>query len=78
MLRVSDETRRQVLRIAREDFAGASADEAVRRLIEEHWQSAAVAAVHRSRESDPVGWARYLADAEELAGADAPVLDEWV
>jgi hypothetical protein len=77
MLRVSDETRAQVLRIGSEEFGGASADETVRRLIDEHWQAAAVAAVHRYRETDPQGWADYLAGAEELAEADAPVSDEW-
>lgn len=77
MLRVSDETRERVLRIGREEFGGASADETVRRLIEEHWQAKAVAAVHHYRETDPQGWAQYLAEAEELAGADAPIADEW-
>jgi hypothetical protein len=78
MLRVSDETRERVLRIGREEFGGASADETVRRLIDEHWQAAAIAAVRRYRESDPQGWADYLAEAGELAGADAPVADEWL
>lgn len=77
MLRVSDETREQVLRIGREEFGGASADETVRRLVDEHWQAAAIAAVRRYRESDPQGWADYLAEADELAGADAPIGDEW-
>lgn len=77
MLRVSDQTREEVLRISREDFGGVSADEAVRRLIDEHWQAKAIAAVSRFRDEDPQGWAAYLAEAEELAGADAPVTDEW-
>ncbi|WP_343599777.1 hypothetical protein [Mycobacterium sp.] len=77
MLRVSHETRERILRIGREEFGGASADETVRRLIDEHWRSAAIAAVHRYRESDPQGWADYLAEADELAGADAPIGDEW-
>jgi hypothetical protein len=77
MLRVSDETRKRVLRIGQEEFGGASADETVRRLINEHWRAAAVAAVHRYREEDPQGWADYLAEADDLAGADAPVDDEW-
>lgn len=75
MLRVSDETREQVLRIGREEFGGASADETIRRLIDEHWKSRALAAVHFYRQSDPQGWADYLAQAEELAGADAPVTE---
>lgn len=77
MMRVSDETRERVLRIGREEFGGASADETVRRLVNEHWQAAAIAAVHRSRDSDPQGWSDYLADAEEWSGADAPISDEW-
>jgi hypothetical protein len=77
MLRVSDETRERVLRIGREEFGGASAEETVRRLVDEHWQAAAIAAVHRYREADPQGWADYLAEADDLAGADAPISDEW-
>jgi hypothetical protein len=77
MLRVSEETRERVLRIGREEFGGASADETVRRLIDEHWQAAAIAAVRRYRESDPQGWSDYIAEAEEWAGIDAPVTDEW-
>jgi len=76
VLRVSDETREQVLRIGREEFGGASADETVRRLVDEHWQAAAIAAVHRYRESDPEGWSDYLAEAEDSSSADAPIRDE--
>jgi hypothetical protein len=77
MLRVSDETRECILRIGREEFGGVSADETVRRLIDEHWRAAAVAAVREYRETDPQGWSDYLAEAAELAGADAPPADEW-
>lgn len=77
MLRVSDDTREQILRLGKEEFGGASADETVRRLIDEHWQAAAVAAVRRYSECDPAGWAQYLAEADELAGADAPLADTW-
>jgi hypothetical protein len=77
MLRVSDETRERILRIGREEFGGASADETVRRLIDEHWQARAIAAVRRYQETDPQGWADYLAEAEEFAGAEAPITDEW-
>ena len=77
MLRVSDETREWILRIGREEFGGASADETVRRLIDEHWQATAIAAVRRYRESDPQGWLDYLAEAEDSTGVDAPVTDEW-
>ena len=77
MLRVSDETRERVLQIGREEFGGASADETVRRLVDEHWQAAAVAAVERYSERDPQGWTDYLAGADELAEADDPISDEW-
>lgn len=77
MLRVSDETREQVLRIGRDEFGGASAEETVRRLVDEHWRATAIAFVRHYRETDPQGWADYLAEADELAGADAPISDEW-
>ena len=77
MLRVSDETRKQVQRLAREEFGGASADETIRRLLDEHWKATALAAVERYRTDNPQGWADYLAEAEELAGPDAPITDEW-
>ena len=77
MLRVSDQTRERVLRIGREEFDGASADETIRRLVDEHWQSAAAAAVRRFREADPRGWSDYLAEADEFSAADAAISDEW-
>lgn len=77
MLRVTNETRERVLRISRDDFGGVSADETIRRLIDEHWQAAAVAAVRRYRDSDPAGWSAYLAEAEEASDVDAAVSDEW-
>lgn len=77
MLRVSDETRDRVRRLAREEFGGASADETIQRLLDEHWEAAALAAVNRYRSADPQGWADYLAEADDLAAADAPMPDEW-
>jgi hypothetical protein len=77
MLRVSDETRDNVLRIAREDFDGASADETIRRLVEEHWRAKAVAAVETYRAADPQGWADYLAGAGVMIEVDAPIADGW-
>jgi hypothetical protein len=77
MLRVSDKTREKVLQIGREDYGGVSADETIQRLIAEHWQAKAVAAVRRYREQDPEGWAEYVAEADALAAADAPITDEW-
>lgn len=77
MLRVTDETREQLQRLAREEFGGASADETIRRLLDEHWEAAALAAVERYRADDPQGWADYLAEAEDLTAADAPLTDAW-
>lgn len=77
MLRVSDETRERVRELGQSEFGGASADETIRRLLDEHWEAAAVAAIRRDREADPQGWAEYLAAADNLTAADAPVADEW-
>lgn len=74
---MSDETRERVQQLAREEFNGASADEAIRRLLDEHWERAAIAAVEHTRVADPQGWADYLAEADEWAAADAPVTDGW-
>ncbi|MGB3184609.1 MAG: hypothetical protein WBG36_00225 [Ornithinimicrobium sp.] len=78
MLRVSDETRERVQRLAREEFGGVSANDAIQRLLDEHWEAAALAAVERYRGDDPQGWANYLAEAEALSAADAPLTDEWL
>lgn len=77
MLRVSEETRKRVQRLAREEFGGVSADETIRRLLDEHWEAAALVAVERYRAENPEGWADYLAEAEALSAADAPITDEW-
>lgn len=77
MLRVSDETRQRVQRLAREEFGGATADETIGRLLDEHWETAALVAVERYRAEDPQGWTDYLAEADELSAADVPITDEW-
>ncbi|MGQ0630857.1 MAG: hypothetical protein ACT4P1_07425 [Sporichthyaceae bacterium] len=77
MLRVSEQTRDHVLRIAREDFGGATADETIRLLVEEHWRAKAIGAVEGYRRSNPQGWADYLAEAGVLVEVDAPVADGW-
>lgn len=75
VLRVSDETRDKVLRIGREEFGGASADETIRRLLDEHWRAPAVEAVRLSQETDPQGWADYLTEAGEWESVQAPVAE---
>jgi phage terminase large subunit-like protein len=77
MMRVSTETRETIMSIAREDYGGVSADEALRRLAREHWQARAVAAMEQYRAQDPEGWADYLNEAAELERADAVVTEEW-
>lgn len=77
MLRVSDETRERVQRLARDEFGNASADETIRRLLDEHWEAAALDAVDRYRADNGEGWTDYLAEAERLAAADALTTDEW-
>jgi len=62
MQRMSDETRQRVQQVAQDDFGGVPADEAIRRLLDEHWE---LAAVHRTREQEPQEWADYLREAEE-------------
>ncbi|WP_322780111.1 hypothetical protein [Frankia sp. Cas4] len=66
-----------MLRVAAEDFGGTSADETVRRLLDEHWQLKAVATMDRFRAQDPEGWAEYLAEGEEWSAVDAPVTEVW-
>lgn len=77
MLRVSENTRARVQQVARDEFGGASDDEAIRRLLDEHWESRAVAAVEHYRADNPEGWRDYLADAADTAQADAAITDEW-
>lgn len=77
MLRVSDETRRRIQQIGQEEFGGATADETVRRLIDEHWRATAVAAVHEYRAAHPHSWQEYLTEADDLAAADAPIGEDW-
>lgn len=65
------------MRVADEDFGGISADAALARLLDEHWERQTIEAVERFRETDPEGWNDYLAEAEELDRASAPPVDRW-
>ncbi|HKD98397.1 MAG TPA: hypothetical protein VKB69_12520 [Micromonosporaceae bacterium] len=71
MLRVDEHTHRQVMRIAREDYGGASVDETVRRLVDEHFDRACAEAVQRYAIDDPRGWNEYLAEASEWDATSA-------
>jgi hypothetical protein len=77
MIRVSDETRERVLRVAAEDFGGVTADEAVQRLLDIHWQSKVIAAVVEYQHDDPAGWAEYLSEGAEWDSAQPAVMDPW-
>lgn len=73
MLRVDETTRDAVLRLARDDFAGASADQVVRELLAEHRVLQAIRAMDDYRAAEPDGWAEYLEEADRLdQGAAAP------
>lgn len=77
MLRVTERTRDRVMQVATEDFGGATADETLNRLLEEHWEAKAIATMDHFRATDPQGWAEYLAAAEEWDAATAPATDKW-
>lgn len=66
MIRVDESTRDAVLQLARDDFAGASADQVVRELLAEHRVLRAIRAMDDYRATDPEGWATYLGEADRL------------
>lgn len=72
MLRVSELTRDRVMQVAAEDFGGATAEEALSMLLDEHWKAKAIAAMDHFRETDPQGWTAYLAEADEWTGVSGP------
>jgi hypothetical protein len=77
-LRIAPETRDRLLAVAAEDFGGVPADEAVRRLLDEHWQWRALQAMEAFRAEDPAGWQEYLDEAAVLEQASLAPLDEWI
>jgi antitoxin component of RelBE/YafQ-DinJ toxin-antitoxin module len=77
MIRVDESTRNDLTRVASEDLGGVSADEAIRRLLAQHWQMKAIAALDAYRANDPEGWANYVADADRDDRTSAPVADPW-
>jgi hypothetical protein len=77
MLRVSEQTRDRVQRLISEEFPGDSADAVLSRLLDEHWERAAVAAMDRFRAEDPAGYTEYLGEMAEWEALDAPVPDPW-
>ncbi len=77
MMRVDTATRDRVMKIAAEDYGGVTADEAVRRLLDEHWERRAFEAMERFRRDDPDGYADYIAELDELDRIPGPPVDEW-
>lgn len=77
MIRVSEESRRRLMEIARTELDCATADETLRRLLDEHWERQAIEAMDRYREQDPQGWAEYLAEFAEWDAVPGPPLDPW-
>jgi hypothetical protein len=77
MMRVSPATRARVMQIAAEDYGGVTADEALQRLADEHWERKAIEAMDRFRRDDPQGYADYLGEMREWDAIDAPVSEPW-
>jgi hypothetical protein len=77
MLRVSERTRDRVMQVAANDFGGATAEETLNRLLDEHWEAQAIAAMDRFRASDPEGWSAYLAEADQWDKAQPSAVDTW-
>lgn len=78
-VRLDTAVRDELLAVAENDFGGATANEAIRRLIAEHWENKAVAAMDNYRVADPDGWQAYVNDADSFSRQAAPALgdDPW-
>ncbi|GAB2763417.1 hypothetical protein GCM10027174_45170 [Salinifilum aidingensis] len=59
------------------EFGGASADETIQRLLDEHWKATALAAVRRDRDRDPNDWQAHVDQVDTDAQADAAIADGW-
>ena len=80
MIRVSEETRDAINKIAREDFGGVSADEALRRLAREHRRALWIEQARRLREEQPDVWQDAASETVGIADAvagDAVAGDPW-
>lgn len=76
MIRVSQETRDTINEIARNDYGGVSADEALRRMAREHKRARWVEQARRLREEAPEQW--EAATSEMISLADGTVGDGLV
>lgn len=77
MIRVSDDTRHRIHRVARNEFGGASADETIQRLLDEHWKATALAATRRDRARNPDSWQSEVDQVDADSQADAGITDGW-
>ena len=77
MMRVRPSTRDQIMKIAAEDFAGATADETLQRLADEHWERKAIEAMDRFRRDDPAGYDDYLHEMGKWDATADAAMDPW-
>jgi hypothetical protein len=80
MIRVTEETRDVINKIAQDDFGGVSADEALRRLAREHRRALWIEQARRLREEQPDVWQDATAEMVRMADAvagDAGAGDPW-
>jgi hypothetical protein len=80
MIRVSPDTRDAINEIARTDYGGVSADEALRRLAREHRRARWVEQARRLREEQPEVWqsaSSELVDLAEAVTADGLATEPW-
>lgn len=80
MIRVSQETRDTINEIARNDYGGVSADEALRRMAREHKRTLWVEQARRLREEQPEQWdaaASEMVDLAEGTVGDGLADDPW-
>jgi hypothetical protein len=80
MIRVSQETRDTINEIARNDYGGVSADEALRLMAREHKRARWVEQARRLREEQPGQWETAVSEMLELADGttgDGLADDPW-
>jgi hypothetical protein len=80
MIRVSQQTRDTINEIARNDYGGVSADEALRRMASEHKRARWVEQARRLREEQPERWETAVSELVELADGtvgDGLTDDPW-
>jgi hypothetical protein len=75
MIRVSKRTRDVIGVIAREDYGGVTLDEALERLVREHWQQRAIGAMDQYRDENPAAWRDYLAEADSIGALDHEITE---